>query len=139
MSHWTPNAAWFSRPFGRRRGGGIGRDPAPAPPARFGGLRREGAQQALVQRLEDGGFQVFAGLGQRAVGDGAAALLGAQQESDEDGEGKYAVASAIFRVDAMLGDEGGIMARLREIGEDCGMDTAKSVSSFFLTYQLIME
>jgi hypothetical protein len=39
----------------------------------------------------------------------------------------------------MLGDEGGIMARLREIGEDCGMDTAKSVSSFFITYQWIME
>jgi hypothetical protein len=39
----------------------------------------------------------------------------------------------------MLGDEGGIMERLREIGEDCGMDTAKSVSSSFLTYQWIME
>jgi hypothetical protein len=68
-----------------------------------------------------------------------AALPGAQQESDEDGEGEDAVASEIFRVDAMLGDEGGIMERLREIGEDCGMDTAKSVSSSFLTYQWIME
>jgi hypothetical protein len=68
-----------------------------------------------------------------------AALPGAQQESDEDGEGEDAVASEIFRVDAMLGDEGGIMERLREIGEDCGMDTAKSVSFSFLTYQWIME
>jgi hypothetical protein len=68
-----------------------------------------------------------------------AALPGAQQESDEDGEGEDAVASEIFRVDAMLGDEGGIMERLREIGEDCGMDTAKSVSSSFLTYQWIIK
>jgi hypothetical protein len=60
-----------------------------------------------------------------------AALPGAQQESDEDGEGEDAVASEIFRVDAMLGDEGGIMERLREIGEDCGMDTAKSVSLIY--------
>jgi hypothetical protein len=37
----------------------------------------------------------------------------------------------------MLGDEGGIMERLREIGEDGGMDTAMSVSSFILTHQLL--
>jgi hypothetical protein len=30
----------------------------------------------------------------------------------------------------MLGDEGGIMERLREIGEDVGMKGAKSVSLF---------
>ena len=140
------------QPIRQREGGGIGRDQAPAPPARFGCLHRKRAQQALVQRLEDGGFQFLAGLGQRAFGDGAAdlagqgleelieqglqaALPGAQQESDEDGEGDDAVASEIFRVDAMLGDEGGIVERLREIGEDCDMDTAKSVSYFILIYQ----
>jgi hypothetical protein len=37
-------------------------------------MRREGAQQAFVQRLEDRGLQFLAGLGQRAFGDGATDL-----------------------------------------------------------------
>lgn len=67
-----------------------------------------------------------------------AAFPGAQQESDEDGKGEDAVAGEIFGVDAMLGDEGGLVERLREIGEDDGMDTAKSGSLFILIYQWIM-
>jgi hypothetical protein len=63
------------------------------------------------------------------------AFPGAHQESDEDGEGEDAVAGEILRVGAMLGDEGGIVERLREIGEDGGMDTAKSVSCFTLIHQ----
>jgi hypothetical protein len=60
-----------------------------------------------------------------------AAFPGAQQESDEDSEGEDAVAGEIFGADAMLGDEGGIMQRLREIGEDGGMKGAKSGSLFY--------
>ena len=35
----------------------------------------------------------------------------------------------------MLGDEGGIMERLREIGENIGMECAKSVSLFSPFFQ----
>jgi len=38
----------------------------------------------------------------------------------------------------MLGDEGGVMERLREIGEDGGMECAKSVLLFFHIFQLVM-
>jgi len=41
------------------------------------------------------------------------------------------VTGEIFGIDAMLGDEGGIMERLCEIGENGGMDSAKSVSLFY--------
>jgi hypothetical protein len=37
----------------------------------------------------------------------------------------------------MLGDEGGIMERLREVGEDGGMKGAKSFSLFILVYQFV--
>jgi hypothetical protein len=56
------------------------------------------------------------------------ALPSDQQEGDEDGEGQDAVASEIFGADAMLGDEGRVVKRLREVGEDGGMEVAKSVS-----------
>jgi hypothetical protein len=49
------------------------------------------------------------------------------------------VTGEIFGVDAMLGNEGGIMERLREIGENCGMEGAKSVSLFFLMFQWITQ
>jgi hypothetical protein len=65
------------------------------------------------------------------------AFPGAQQESDENGKGEDAVAGEIFGVDAMLGDEGRVMERLREVGEEVGMVAAKSDSCFTLTYQLV--
>jgi hypothetical protein len=37
----------------------------------------------------------------------------------------------------MLGDEGRVVERRREVGEDRGMVTAKSVSCFLLTYQVV--
>jgi hypothetical protein len=37
----------------------------------------------------------------------------------------------------MLGDEGRVVERRREVGEDRGMVTAKSVSCFLLTYQMV--
>jgi hypothetical protein len=108
-------------------------------------MRGQGVQQTPVQRLEDRSLQLLAGLRQCAFSDGAAklagegfeelveqglqpALPGGQQEGDEDGEGQDAVASEIFGADAMLGDEGRVVKRLREVGEDGGMEVAKSVS-----------
>jgi len=55
-----------------------------------------------------------------------------QQEGDQDCEGQDAVAGEIFGVDAVFGDEGRVVKRLREVGEDGGMEVAKSVSLFSL-------
>jgi hypothetical protein len=39
-------------------------------------MQSEGAQQALIQRLEDRGFELLAGLRERAFGDGTTDLAG---------------------------------------------------------------
>lgn len=43
------------------------------------------------------------------------------------------MADEIFRADAVLGDEGRVVKRLSEVGEDGGMEVAKSVLSLNYT------
>ena len=49
------------------------------------------------------------------------------------------MASEILGVDAMRGDEVGIMERLRQIGEKGGMEGAKSVSFIYLIHHWFRE
>jgi hypothetical protein len=60
-----------------------------------------------------------------------AAFEGAEQEGDEDREGENALPGERFGIGAMSVDELVIVKYLGEIGEDCGMDTAKRPSYFY--------
>jgi len=57
-----------------------------------------------------------------------AAFEGAQQESDQDWEGKNALPGDCLGIGTMLGDEIGMVEGFGEFGEDGGMDTAKRPS-----------
>jgi hypothetical protein len=86
---------------------------------------------------------------QCALGDGAADLASegleelveqglqptlprGQKKGDKDGEGQDTVAGEVFGADAVLGDEGRVVERLCEVGEDGGMEVAGSVLLFSL-------
>ena len=105
----------------------------------------ECGQQPVVQGFECCRFQFPPGLRHGAFGDDAPGLSGerlkqfiqkrlkalfssAEQERDENREGKHTLARKILGVATMGGDKVRVAEGAGKAGQDSGMDIAKSVS-----------
>ena len=64
------------------------------------------------------------------------AFKGAGQKGDQNREGEHALPGKGFVVSAMRGDEVGRMDKFCKLGENAGMDTAKSDSLFYHCYSV---